>query len=187
MTDRIRGVLCHSACSWHCLHHRAYLTHSSLTVGQRPSSYVASANSFMELRHYPRSLISTHACQDWVREPVSEHCSIHEGVPRGISLYLLAFSRLCWEDPIRDVAPIGRHPRVPFFQDAQLHGVLPFWRSRVNTYTGGPRRVLNQGPMTPRPSLKLTNLKDVHLVIRHKRSRRFEDLLDDRPLPSPLA
>ena len=41
--------------------------------------------------------------------------------------------------------------------------------------------------MTPRPSLKRTDMEDAYPVIYDKRSWRFEGLLYDRPLPCPLA
>jgi len=59
-------------------------------------------------------------------EPMPEQCSVHEGVPCGVPLYFLALLGLYWEYPICEVESIGRHPRVPFLQNAYLHGVLPY-------------------------------------------------------------
>ena len=39
---------------------------------QRSSPHVAPTNPFMEFRHYPCALISTHTRQDWVCKPMPE-------------------------------------------------------------------------------------------------------------------
>ena len=68
-----------------------------------------------------------------------------------------------------------------------MHALLSFGRGRVGADAGCPRCILNQRAMAPWLSSCCANVKDIHLIICHKRSWRLESLLDDRPLPSPLA
>ena len=68
---------------------------------QGSSSHVAPTNTFVKFGHYSGALVAAYARQDRVRKPMPEQYPIHQGVPGGVPLSLLALLWLCWEDPIR--------------------------------------------------------------------------------------
>ena len=148
---------------------------------------MASTNPLMEFQHDPCTLIATHTRQNWVREPMPKQHSINESVPCRVLLYPLSLSRLCWENPIYNVSTMRRHPRVAFFQGTYLHTLLFLGRGRIGADAGYPRRILNQRAKAPWLSSRRIDVKNILYIVCHELSRRFERLLDDCPLPSPLA